>query len=155
MSDGDEQRRRILAVSSGGGHWVQLVLVVEAFSDHELSYATTLKGLANDVTPSRCETLPDFNLSDLVRAPYCALVLFHLFRRVRPEVVVSTGAAPGLMAILFGRLTGCRTIWIDSITNAKQMSLSGRVARHIANHCLTQWPHLARPGGPEFMGSIL
>jgi hypothetical protein len=27
--------------------------------------------------------------------------------------------------------------------------------RSHADLCLTQWPHLARPGGPEYRGSVL
>jgi UDP-N-acetylglucosamine:LPS N-acetylglucosamine transferase len=75
--------------------------------------------------------------------------------RTRPDVVISTGAAPGLFGILFGRLVGARTIWIDSIANAEKLSLSGRIASRIAHIALTQWPHLAATRRPSYRGSIL
>ena len=70
-------------------------------------------------------------------------------------MVVTTGAAPGLVALALAKLfAGSRTVWIDSIANTERLSLSGRLARPVADAWLTQWPHLARPGGPEHWGAV-
>ena len=66
--------------------------------------------------------------------------------RVRPDVILTTGAAPGYFAIRIGKLIGARTMWLDSVANVEQLSLSGeRVGKH-ADLWLTQWPHLALAG---------
>jgi hypothetical protein len=71
-------------------------------------------------------------------------------------MVVTTGAGPGLMALAVGKLVaGSRTVWIDSIASVETMSLSGRLARFVADAWLVQWAHLARPEGPEFWGAVL
>jgi UDP-N-acetylglucosamine:LPS N-acetylglucosamine transferase len=75
--------------------------------------------------------------------------------KVRPDVVITTGAAPGFAAILFGKLIGAKTVWIDSIANSERMSSSGSHVKRFASLWLTQWEHLARPQGPYFMGSVL
>ena len=75
--------------------------------------------------------------------------------RVRPDAVITTGAAPGYFALRLGRLFGARTIWIDSMANAEELSLSGQKARRHADLWLTQWEHLAKPDGPQFLGSVL
>ncbi|MEM1346841.1 MAG: UDP-N-acetylglucosamine--LPS N-acetylglucosamine transferase, partial [Pseudomonadota bacterium] len=74
----------------------------------------------------------------------------------RPHAVVSTGASLGDFAFRLGRLIGARTIWIDSIANAEELSLSGRkIGRH-ADVWLTQWPELADEGrGLRYEGSVL
>jgi hypothetical protein len=74
---------------------------------------------------------------------------------VRPHVVVSTGAAPGYFALRLGRWFGARTVWIDSIANVEQLSMTGTLVRRFADRWLTQWPHLAQSGGPEFAGAVL
>lgn len=56
------------------------------------------------------------------------IVLLH-----RPDIVISTGAAPGFFALLFGKLLGARTIWIDSIANAEQLSVSGQKVKLFAD----------------------
>ena len=75
--------------------------------------------------------------------------------RVRPDVVISTGAAPGFFALRFGKLLGARTVWVDSIANAEQMSLAGELARPYSDLWLTQWPHVAEVAGAQFKGSVL
>jgi hypothetical protein len=75
--------------------------------------------------------------------------------RYRPDVVISTGAAPGFFGIFFGKLLGARTIWVDSLANAEALSLSGQKAGRYSDLWLTQWPHLARSEGPLYVGSVL
>ncbi|MEM9781112.1 MAG: UDP-N-acetylglucosamine--LPS N-acetylglucosamine transferase [Pseudomonadota bacterium] len=78
-----------------------------------------------------------------------------LIIRNRPDVIVTTGAAPGYFAIRLGKLLGARTAWIDSIANAEELSMSGRMAGKHADLWLTQWPHLASANGPKFMGAVI
>jgi UDP-N-acetylglucosamine:LPS N-acetylglucosamine transferase len=75
--------------------------------------------------------------------------------RERPDVIISTGAAPGYFALRLGKWFGARTIWVDSIANVEKLSLSGQRVGKYADLWLTQWPHLARPEGPYFMGGVL
>ena len=73
----------------------------------------------------------------------------------KPDIVISTGAAPGYLALRLGRMIGARTIWLDSIANVEQLSMSGSKIGRFADLWLTQWPHLTRPGGPYYAGSVL
>lgn len=150
------ERRHVLAVSSGGGHWVQLRRVLPAFEGHVLVCATTSAAHAADVpTAARFHAIGDANRWSKLALLRTAWQVFWLVRRERPDVVVSTGAAPGWFALLFGKLGGARTIWIDSIANAERLSLSGQKAGRLADLWLTQWAHLARPEGPRYLGSVL
>ena len=75
--------------------------------------------------------------------------------KVRPDVVVTTGAAPGFFACLIGRLTGCRTAWIDSMANVCELSMSGRAAGRWSDLWLTQWKGLSGDEGPHYRGAVL
>jgi UDP-N-acetylglucosamine:LPS N-acetylglucosamine transferase len=90
-------------------------------------------------------------LSIVASAFQIALLLF----RFRPHVVVTTGALPGLIAIALAKRLGARTIWIDSIANAEEMSLAGQHARKHADLWLTQWPQVAADSGATFHGALL
>ena len=82
--------------------------------------------------------------------------MLWIVAKERPDYVISTGAAPGYMSILFGRLFGAQTIWVDSIANVDRLSMSGKWAGKIANLWLTQWPQLAKPEhGPFFAGAVI
>jgi UDP-N-acetylglucosamine:LPS N-acetylglucosamine transferase len=148
--------KKILAVASGGGHWVQLLRVVPAFSARdEIVFVTTLASHRPQVTPSRCYVVTDGNRWNKFRLCRMAAKLLYILLRERPDVVISTGAAPGYFSLRFAKMLGARTIWVDSIANASQMSMSGLHVGRFADLWLTQWKHLARPNGPQFKGSVI
>jgi hypothetical protein len=118
-------------------------------------YATVKEGYRSDIEQAAFRVIPDCNRSHPLAAVKSALAIAWLVARERPDVVLSTGAAPGYFALRFGRMFGARTIWVDSIANAEELSLSGQKAGAIADLWLTQWEHLARNGGPRWMGNVL
>lgn len=148
-------RRRILAVASGGGHWIQLRRLEAALDGHEVTWVAADPRLEADVPEGRFETVQDASREDPMLMLKTTWQTFRLVWRTRPDIVVTTGAAPGLLALVWGRLLGARTIWIDSVANAEELSMSGRLALYVADEVLTQWSHLAVGNRPRFEGSVL
>ena len=149
-----DRPRRVLAVASTGGHWVQLRRLQPAFADCEVTYVSTDPGHATEVAPARLYTVSDASRTSKVALLRSALRIARILRRERPDVVISTGAAPGYLAIRLAWLVGARTVWVDSLANVEELSLSGRLASGRADLCLTQWPHLAE-GPVHYHGSVL
>ncbi|UFS68821.1 hypothetical protein LPW11_13025 [Geomonas sp. RF6] len=147
-------KRKVLAVASGGGHWVQLMRLRPAFEGMSLEFIGTNAAYAKEVGKP-IHTVRDANMWDKISLAIMFLQVALKVLRVRPDVIVTTGAAPGFAALLFGKLIGARTIWIDSIANSETMSSSGKHARRVADLWLTQWEHLATPQGPHYIGSVL
>lgn len=146
---------RILAVSSGGGHWIELLRLRPALDGHDVDFVTVQRSYSADVTGSGFHVVRDATQWDLVGLALLALQMLVLVIRIRPDTVVSTGAAPGYFAIRFGKLLRARTIWIDSLANVDEVSRAGRLARRYTDLWLTQWPNLATEDGPEYAGQIL
>ncbi len=147
--------KRIIAIASAGGHWQQLMLLRQAYQDHQVTYITTLAGLAERFDASPAQTVPDCNRNTIMRMVQCTLALAWLMLRLRPHAVITTGAMPGLIALTLGRLIGAQTIWVDSVANAERMSSSGRLARRVAHVRLSQWQSVAEAEGAEFAGRLL
>lgn len=165
---------RIIAVASAGGHWVQLMRLRAAWEGCEITYMTTDPGLeavlrqeavAQGLPVPAFHIIIEGNRWQKARLLRQLLQTLLLMLWIRPDAVISTGAAPGYFALRFGKLVGARTVWIDSVANADELSLSGHKVRKYADLWLTQWPHLAKPDGPnsdgpnsdgpEFLGSVL
>ncbi len=157
MPDRDRAPRgpRVLAVASGGGHWVQLLRLRPAFEDCEVTYVTVSAAYGTDVPGEALRVVNDATRWDRIQMALLALRMFWIVVRIRPQLVITTGAAPGYLAIRFGRLFGARCAWIDSIANVEEVSMSGRLAARYAQLFLTQWPHLAREEGLEYRGNVL
>jgi UDP-N-acetylglucosamine:LPS N-acetylglucosamine transferase len=147
---------KIFAVSSGGGHWEQLMLLRGAFAAHDVIYANTISGLAEKAGVAPSLVISDCNRDDPMSILRCIGDLLSALKTNRPDIVVTTGAAPGVLALALGRVHGAKTIWIDSVANSERLSLSGRMARHIATVHVTQWEHLADENqGTLYIGSVL
>jgi UDP-N-acetylglucosamine:LPS N-acetylglucosamine transferase len=146
---------RVLAVASGGGHWVQLMRMRPAFDGCDVHYATVDATAAAAVAPAPVHVYPDANKETKLRLAAAAVRLFWIVAVLRPDVVVSTGAAGGYLAIRFARLIGARTMFIDSIANARRLSVSADLARGKADRVLSQWPAVARATGTEFRGAVI
>lgn len=149
------RRDKVLAVASSGGHWIQLLRVLPAFSDCEVVFVTVIKSCCSQVPGSKFYCVNDANRWHKFALLVLAIRMAWIVAKERPDVVVSTGAAPGYFALFFGRLFRAKTIWIDSITNIDHLSMSGSLAGRHADLWLTQWPHLAKPQGPHYGGAIL
>jgi len=133
---------KILAIASEGGHWVQLLRLTPAFKNQELSFMSTNPDIGPTLNNYTYYRVPDANQGtkfDLIR---CFFHVAWVVFKQRPKAIITTGAAPGLMGIIAGRLIGAKTIWIDSIANAEQLSLSGKIAGYFADRVYTQWANL-------------
>jgi UDP-N-acetylglucosamine:LPS N-acetylglucosamine transferase len=146
---------KVLAVASGGGHWVQLLRLLPAFENCDMAYVTVSDAYRSQISAGRFYVVPDATRWNKLRLAWMGLKLTWILLAERPDVVISTGAAPGFFAIRLGRLLGARTIWIDSIANVERLSMSGEKIGPHADLWLTQWPHLARSEGPHFVGAVL
>ena len=145
---------RIAAVASAGGHWIQLMRLSPVFEGYDVLYITTAHGVM-PIHKGPVHMVTDSNRWERLKMIRMFLGVARVMFAERPDVVITTGAAPGLAAIFFGRLIGATTIWVDSIANSEQMSGSGKLAKRFASLCLTQWEHLASHDGPQFWGAVL
>jgi UDP-N-acetylglucosamine:LPS N-acetylglucosamine transferase len=155
MNRRGNKKKSVLMVASFGGHWVQLRRLEPAFSDYKLIYVTTEKSCQSQLDNCGFYVVTDAALDSKLKMIRMALEVFFVVLKNRPTVVVSTGAAPGFFSLVFGRMLGARTIWVDSIANVQHMSVSGLKVRPFADLWLTQWEHLAKKNGPYYRGKVL
>ena len=151
----NKPRLRVMCVSSAGGHLVQLKLVLSAFNAYEVVLVTTGKNDPEGALGASMYRIPEASRWNPAQSVICAWKLFWLTFRLRPSVVVSTGAAPGFLAIRIGRFLGARTIWLDSVANVKSVSMAGKLAQPHCDLFLTQWPDLANGVDSHCSGSVL
>jgi len=156
---------RVLVVASGGGHWVQLMQLRTAWLGADVACVSTHLGyreewLASQAESDRFYAVADANFSTKLRLARQALQVAIILLRERPSVVVTTGASVGYFALVLGKLMRARTVWVDSVANTEELSLSGQRVEKFADLWLTQWPEVAegaRVGdrAPSYRGSVL
>jgi len=142
-------RKKVLAIASKGGHWTELRRIAPALEGCDVLWACTDITMSAEVASGRFTTVPDANRWQKLRLLWCALRIALLVLKERPDVVISTGAAPGYFALRVASLIGRRTLWLDSVANAEELSMSGQKAAAFATLALTQWPELGEALPPR------
>ena len=148
-------RRKILAVASGGGHWVQLMRVAPTLAAHDLAFVTVKEAYRRQCGAGRFYVVNDATRWNRIGLVALAARILFILLKERPDVVISTGAAPGYFALRMAKWFGMQTVWIDSLANVEEVSLSGRRIGRFADLWLTQWQHLQQPEGPVFAGAVI
>jgi UDP-N-acetylglucosamine:LPS N-acetylglucosamine transferase len=93
------------------------------------------------------------NLPNLLRNIRCA---WRLIRRLRPKVIVTTGAGLAVPFAWVGRLFGAKVVYIESLTRIEGPSLSYRLVRPVTSRVYVQWPELASTvAGARYVGNVL
>ncbi|RYZ23995.1 MAG: oligosaccharide biosynthesis protein Alg14 [Chitinophagaceae bacterium] len=145
---------KIVAIASGGGHWIELVRLRPLLEQHEVIFCSTNQGFAETVKGHPFHLVPEVSRWKKWQVLPVFLRIARIMRKIRPKVVISTGAGPGVLGLLAGKLVGARTIWIESICHAERISMSGRMALRFCDRVYTQWPHLAG-GRVIYKGNVL
>ncbi|WP_280564955.1 oligosaccharide biosynthesis protein Alg14 [Chromohalobacter sp. 48-RD10] len=142
----------ILAVASFGGHNTQLKMILGENHIERVGYVSTVAdgGYGEDGY-----TVRDCNMKTPVSFFLCASKAFYLLLKLRPKVVVTTGALPGLVFVILSKFFFAKSIWIDSIANVDKLSASGKIAKYVATLCLTQWEGVSDGKLVLYKGSVL
>ncbi len=146
------KNKRVLAVASQGGHIIQLMRLKPVFDRYQTTYVSNQRREDMD---GPFYQIVDANRNEKLKLLCLISQLFVIIVKTRPDIIISSGAAPGFFAIAIGKLLGAKTIWMDSIANAGELSLSGKQAGRFSDLWLTQWPDLAQVDGPHYGGKVL
>lgn len=136
--------KKILSVSSIGGHWIQLLRISKPLEKQFcVTYMCTHDKCATMVKGHEFYKIQDFSRWDAYKIIPTFFRAIKILQIVKPDVVITTGAAPGLVCLLAAKVLGIKSIWIDSVANVEHLSGSGKIACKIADLTYTQWPNLA------------
>lgn len=134
---------------------MELTRLSSAFEGHAVVYATVDKAYCKETGSARFYTIRDVTRWNKLRWVQTFVKLAYIILREQPDVVISTGALPGYFSLRLAKWLRIKTIWVDSIANVEELSLSGQMIGKYADLWLTQWPQLAKPDGPLYRGTVL
>lgn len=145
---------RVLCASSTGGHLSEMQQLLPALRDKDLILLTSRAGDAGSVPGHRHHAVREASRWSRTKGLATFLQVLWAVLRFRPDVVLSTGAAPGFFAAVAGRILGSRVIWVDSLANVSEVSLAGRLAQRFAHAFFVQWADLA-DANRRFSGRLI
>jgi UDP-N-acetylglucosamine:LPS N-acetylglucosamine transferase len=152
-----EWPQRVLLVGSSGGHLAQLLVLEPWWSKRERVWVTFATPdaqsqlIREDVVWAHFPTTR--NLRNLIRNLWLA---FRTIPRVRPDIVVSTGAAVAVPFFIAARLRRIPTVYVEVYDRIDTPTLTGRLCRPLTTLFCVQWEEqLSLYRGAQLIGELL
>ncbi len=140
MGDGEID---VLLVCSPGGHLLQLVALQDSWRDLDRLWVTLDAPDARSLLAGERVVYAYGPTNRSLRSLLRNLLLARrLMPRLRPAVVLTTGAGVAVPFAWLGRLYGAKVVYIESLTRIDSVSLSCRMIRPVADRLYAQWPEL-------------
>ncbi len=139
---------RCLFVCNRGGHYSEMMCLAGIASRCEVWMLSDNCAAAADFG-SRALYMEAFNYSghrklNFIRNFFQAL---KVCRRLRPSVVVSTGAGIAVPVFAAARILGLKRIFIESRARVYSKSRAGRILAPICDVLIVQWPEMLKVYG--------
>jgi len=132
---------KLLLVCNPGGHFSTMIGLKKFWSAYPREWAT-YHNFDTDQIPTS-ETVYWVVMQEArmyLRAFINFINAFFILHKSRPDLVISTGAGLAVPFILASKILGIKTVFIESCSRSKGLSLSGRVVYYLADDFYVQWP---------------
>jgi beta-1,4-N-acetylglucosaminyltransferase len=137
------ERTELLLVCSTGGHLQQMLALEPVWRAYPHVWVTFDKSdsrsLLRDEQVVHAYSPTNRNPKNLVRNLFLA---WRTIRRLRPRMLLTTGAGVAVPFAWIGRLCGVNIVYIESFTRIEGPSLSCRLILPVAHRVYAQWPEL-------------
>jgi len=138
--------KKVIFISSTGGHLNELLQLKPMFSKYK-SYLITEKTKTNEnIDEKNLQKVyyllygTRFNfIKYIFVAIYNIIKSIYLFIKIRPDVIITTGAHTAVVMCYIGKIFGKKIIYIETFANMHTKTLTGKLIYPIANLFVVQW----------------
>lgn len=142
--------KKVLFISSTGGHLNELLQLKPMFEKYD-SYIVTEKTKTNKDLKNEYKNI-SYLLYGTKHKPirYIFVAIFNiiksliLFIKIRPNVIISTGAHTTVPICLIGKLFKKKIIYIETFANIHTKTLTGKIIYPIADLFVVQWESMLK-----------
>lgn len=134
---------KICFVGSSGGHLTHLYMLKPFWKDKERFWCTFDKEDARSLLKGE-KFYPVYYPSN---RSIKALIIntfraFKILRKERPDLIISSGAAPAIPFFWIGKLMGSKTIYIEVFDRINKPTISGRLCHPVTDKFIVQWDEM-------------
>lgn len=131
---------KICLVGSSGGHLTHLHLLKEFWSEHDRFWVTFNKldssSLLKDERKYWCYFPTNRNIKNLIKNTFLA---WKILRKEKPDIIISSGAAPAIPFFYLGKLFHAKTVYIEVYDRIELPTITGKVVYPVTDKFILQW----------------
>ena len=146
-----ENKKKVLFISSTGGHFDELLQLKPLFKKYN-SYIITEKDKSNEglkeIYGDKMYFLPYGTRAKLLtyifKYFYLCLRTVYLYFKIRPKVIITTGTHTAGPMCIIGKIFGSKIIYIETIANTNKKTATGKLIYPIADLFIVQWEEMLK-----------
>lgn len=140
------KQKKILFISSTGGHLTELLQLKPLFSKYD-SYLITEKTKNNLSLKKEYGDHLHYLIYGTKDHPLvypfklfanCWKSLYYYWK-IRPDIIITTGAHTAGPMCCLGKLFGSKIVYIETFANIHTKTITGRLLYHLADQFVVQW----------------
>ncbi len=136
---------KLLLVCTSGGHFSTMRSLKSFWSVHERVWATDLKKDTEILEDNeKVYWLPYQAPRDLLALTLNIPKTLRILLQEKPDLIISTGASIAINFAFVAKLLGIKFIYIESISRAEELSVTGKIVYLLSNEFYVQWPQLSK-----------
>ncbi|MEG2621157.1 MAG: PssD/Cps14F family polysaccharide biosynthesis glycosyltransferase [Bacilli bacterium] len=143
--------KRVMFISSMGGHLSEMMQLSSIFKDYDYKIVTEKHKSTmsiKDKYKNRVDYLMTGNRKNMFKYAFtlpCNIVKsFIIFLKFKPEVVITTGAHTCVAMCYIAKIFRKKVIYIESFANISTKTLTGRLVYPIADTFIVQWESMLK-----------
>ena len=134
---------KVCLVGSSGGHLTHLYMLKPFWENKERFWATFDKEDARSLLKGE-KLYPVYYPSN--RSIKALIINTHraikILRKERPDLIISSGAAPAIPFFWIGKLMGAKTIYIEVFDRIDKSTISGKICYPVADKFIVEWEEM-------------
>ena len=136
---------KICFVGSSGGHLTHLYMLKPFWQDKERFWVTFDKEDARSLLKGETIYPAYYPSNRSIRALLSNTVrAIKILRRERPDLIISSGAAPAIPFFYVGKLLGMKTIYIEVFDRIDKTTMSGKICYPVSDRFIVQWEEMKK-----------
>lgn len=140
--------KKVMFISSTGGHLSELLEMSDLFKDYDTSIVTE-KTKSNMYLKDKYKNVyylvygtKSHLFTYLFKFTFNIFKSFYLFLKIRPDVVVTTGTHTAVSMCYIAKLFRKKVIYIETLANRDTKTMAGKLVYPIADYFLVQWKNM-------------
>jgi len=152
------KKGNVLFCSSAGGHYselLQLEPLIKKYNGVIVTEKNKISLKSSLPTEYLIYSSKNEGWTYLFKYLYVWLISLIYFIKYRPKVIISTGVHSTIPMCIYGRLFGCKVIYIETVANLYTPSVTGKIMYRIATDFYVQWEELLEIYPKAKFGGVL
>ena len=147
---------KVCFVTSSGGHLTHLMQLKDWWKYKERFWVTFKKEDSKSILKNEkkywCYFPTNRNIKNLIKNTFLAI---KILRREKPDIIISTGAAPAIPFFYLGKIFGAKLVYIEVYDRIDKPKLTGKIVYPISDLFVLQWEEQRKfyPKG-EMLGGL-